>query len=65
MARVAAFTHDPKSRFGYKADGVKLGDVNKIVFWHQPEGAAKYRAVYGDLHVGDVSADQLPEKPKP
>jgi outer membrane lipoprotein-sorting protein len=65
MGRVAAFTHDPKTRFGYKADGVKLGDAGKILFWYQPEGETKYRAVFGDLHVGDVSADQLPEKPKP
>jgi outer membrane lipoprotein-sorting protein len=65
MARVAAFTHDPNSRFGYKAEGVKLGDANTIIFWYQPVGETKYRAVYGDLHVGDVSADRLPEKPKP
>jgi hypothetical protein len=44
---------------------VKLGDADKIIFWYKPEGETKYRAVYGDLHVGDVSADQLPGKPKP
>jgi hypothetical protein len=44
---------------------VKLGDAGKIIFWYQPEGETKYRVVYGDLHVGDVSADQLPETPKP
>ena len=65
MARVGAFSYDPKSRFGDKADGVKLGDAQKIIYGYQPEGETKYRAVYGDLHVGDVSADQLPEKPKP
>jgi outer membrane lipoprotein-sorting protein len=49
---------------GYKPEGVKLGDRDKIVFWYRPDKADKYRAVFGDLHVADVSADQLPEKPK-
>jgi outer membrane lipoprotein-sorting protein len=50
--------------FGYKSDGVKLGDADRILFWYRPQGATQYRAVYGDLHVGDVDADQLPETPK-
>jgi outer membrane lipoprotein-sorting protein len=50
---------------GYSGEGVKLGDAGKIVFWYQPEGSEKYRAVFGDLHIGDVNADQIPEKPKP
>lgn len=49
---------------GYKPDGVKLGDRDKIVFWYRPDKADKYRAVYGDLHIAEVTADQLPEKPK-
>ena len=44
---------------------MKLGDADRIIFWYRPEGSEKYRVVYGDLHVGDVAADQLPEKPKP
>src|SRR5262249_44588831 len=62
---VAAFTQGMKDRYGYKADGVKLGDAQQLIFWYQPAGQTRYRAVYGDLHVGDVTADQLPEKPKP
>jgi outer membrane lipoprotein-sorting protein len=53
-----------KKEHGYKPEGAKLGDRDKIVFWYRPDKADKYRAVYGDLHVADVSADQLPEKPK-
>lgn len=41
------------------------GDAAKIVFWYKPEGSDKYRALFGDLHAADVTADQLPEKPKP
>ena len=51
--------------FGYKSDGVKLGDADKILFWYRPEGATQYRALYGDLHAADVTEDKLPEKPKP
>jgi outer membrane lipoprotein-sorting protein len=65
MARVAVFPYELKDRYGYKADGAKLGDAAKILFWYKPEAQTRYRAVYGDLHVGDVDADQLPEKPKP
>jgi outer membrane lipoprotein-sorting protein len=53
-----------KKEHGYKPEGVKLGDRDKIVFWCRPDKADKYREVFGDLHVADVSADQLPEKPK-
>ena len=53
-----------KKNFGYKADGVKLGDAAKVLFWYRKQGAEKYRAIYGDLHADDVTADRLPEKPK-
>jgi hypothetical protein len=62
-ARLYAFLQVNKDH-GYKPEGVKLGDRDKIIFWYRPGKADKYRAVYGDLHVADVTADQLPEKPK-
>ncbi len=62
-SRLYAFLQVNKDH-GYKPDGVKLGDRDKIVFWYRSDKADKYRAVYGDLHVADVTADQLPEKPK-
>jgi hypothetical protein len=63
-ATVAALTQKMKDQYGYKVDGVKLGAGDKIIFWYKPEGQTKYRVIYGDLHLGEVSADQLPEKPK-
>jgi outer membrane lipoprotein-sorting protein len=63
-ATVAAFTLAMKDRFGYKADGIKLGDAESIIFWYKLQGQATYRVIYGDLHTGDVAADKLPEKPK-
>jgi outer membrane lipoprotein-sorting protein len=65
LTRFLMATRQLKGGFGYKSDGVKLGDADKILFWYRSEGAAKYRVLYGDLHVSDVSEDGLPEKPKP
>jgi len=65
MTRFLMATRPLKGGFGYKSAGVKLGDAEKILFWYRPEGAANYRVIYGDLHVADVAADRLPEKPKP
>ncbi len=61
-AFLAAFCQKYKDHYGYKPDGVKFGDAKTMVFWYQPEGQAKYKAVYGDLHVGEVTAEELPRK---
>jgi hypothetical protein len=53
-----------KNSYGYKAEGVKFGDADKVLFWYRKKGAEKYRAIFGDLHADDVTADRLPEKPK-
>ncbi len=63
-ASVVFLQFELKNNFGYKADGVKLGDADKILFWYRKKGAEKYRAIFGDLHAEDVTADKLPEKPK-
>jgi outer membrane lipoprotein-sorting protein len=63
VAQVMAFCQQKKDQYGYKADGVKLGDAKTIIFWYKPEGQDKYKAVYGDLHIGEVTAEELPTKP--
>ena len=69
VVRVQILLLNSKGHHGYNADGVKLGDAGKIVFWYQPKGKETYRAVFGDLHAADVAADRLPtvekEQPKP
>jgi hypothetical protein len=65
VTRFMMATRSLKEKFGYRSDGVKLGDADKILFWYRPDGAAGYRALFGDLHADDVTADKLPEKPKP
>ena len=45
----------------YIGAGVKLGESQTPVFWYKPEGSSEYRVIYGDLHVEDVSPDNLPQ----
>ncbi len=67
LVRVQIFMLERKGDYGYKADGVKLGDTNKMIFWYKPKDKQTYRALFGDLHAADVTADHLPavEKPQP
>jgi len=39
---------------------VKLGEADKPVCWYRPIDAEQYRVVYGDLHIEDVDAENLP-----
>jgi hypothetical protein len=57
------FSLEKGKTYDYLPDQVKLGEADKIVFWYQPRGAANYRAIYGDLHVAEVTAEQLPTRP--
>ena len=65
VTRFMMATRALKDGFGYRSNGVKLGDADKILFWYRPDGATSFRALYGDLHGADVAEDKLPEKPKP
>jgi outer membrane lipoprotein-sorting protein len=65
VVRVQLLLFESKGKYGYRSDGIKLGDADKMLFWYKPNGKETYRAVFGDLHVGDVTSDQLPQKPTP
>ena len=60
-ARVQILLIKCKGDYGYRPEGVKLGDADKILFWFRRPGSTLYRAIYGDLHAADVTADQLPQ----
>jgi outer membrane lipoprotein-sorting protein len=47
-------------KFGYLG-GRHLNDAETIVFWYRPKGSEKYRVVYADLTVGDVTDEKLPK----
>jgi outer membrane lipoprotein-sorting protein len=65
LARVQVFLLERAGDYGYRPEGVKLGDVDKVLFWYRRKGSAGYRAIYGDLHAEDVAADQLSEQAGP
>jgi len=48
-------------KYHYAGKGVKMGDAEKAIFWYRPEGAEKYRVIYGDLSVKDVAPENLPK----
>jgi len=50
-----------QSPFQYAGNGVKLGEADKAIFWYQPKGSETYRVIYGDLHIEDVSPENLPK----
>ena len=66
LARAAALVMTVKNDSGYQPEGIKLGDADKVLFWYKPKGKETYRAIFGDLHSADVTADKIPviEKPK-
>ena len=65
ITRVQIFLIECQEDYGYRPEGVKLGDADKILFWYRRKGSAGYRAIFGDLHAADVTVDQLPEQSRP
>lgn len=47
----------------YNGRGVKLGAEGVPICWWRPQGLERYRVVYGDLSVREVSPNDLPDKP--
>jgi len=45
----------------YVGAGVTLGDKDTVIFWHKPKGSDKYKVIYGDLNIKDVSPEDLPK----
>ena len=43
-ASLAFLQFELKNAYGYKAEGVKLGDADKVLFWYRKKDAEKYRA---------------------
>ena len=49
--------------WGYNGEGVVLGEAERIICWWFDEGTEGYKAIFGDLSIGDVTEDQLPIQP--
>jgi outer membrane lipoprotein-sorting protein len=55
-----------KGSYGYRPEGARSGQADRIVFWNRVTGTDTYRAVFADFHIADVRADQLPPpRPEP
>jgi hypothetical protein len=54
-------TVEGQGQWKYAGAGVKLGDAAKPIFWYQPQGEQKFRIIYGDLSVKDVTPEELPK----
>ena len=48
------------SDWHYVGKDVTFGDTEAHIFWYRPAGSETYRVIYGDLHIDDVSATELP-----
>jgi outer membrane lipoprotein-sorting protein len=49
------------SNWRYAGNGVKLNTPDTPIFWYRPAGSEKYRVIYADLTVREVTEDQLPK----
>jgi outer membrane lipoprotein-sorting protein len=47
--------------FAYSAKDAKLGDKDKVVFWHRDKAKGTYRAVFADLTAREVPAEEIPK----
>jgi hypothetical protein len=43
----------------YAGNGVKLGQADRPIFWYPPKDSTAYRVIFGDLHVEEVSPEDL------
>lgn len=50
-----------QGQWTWRGQGVQLGDAKTPIFWYQPQDSETYRVIYGDLHVEDVAAENLPQ----
>lgn len=47
--------------YRYFGKGVKLGSKDKVVLVYRLKATGKFRAVYGDLRIKDISDSQVKE----
>ena len=51
----------PENDPHYTGGGVKLGTPDRPILWYKPTDAEKYRVIYADLSVKEMSADEIKE----
>ena len=48
----------------YAGKGVSFDEAGKPIVWYRPKGARKYRVIYGDLSVKELTPDEVKKFPK-
>lgn len=52
--------HAAPNSFRYAGAGVKLGAADRLEYWYRTKDSKAYRAMFGDLTVKEVRAEELP-----
>jgi outer membrane lipoprotein-sorting protein len=53
----------PENDLHYVGGGVKLGTPDRPIFWYKPTGWNKYRVLYADLSIKELTADEVKKLP--
>ena len=51
-------TLKPENDPHYVGGGVKLGTPDRPILWYKPTDAEKYRVIYADLSVKEITTDE-------
>jgi hypothetical protein len=64
--RGLGFLHDlkPENDSHYAGKDVKLGTPDRPIFWYKPTGADKYRVIYADMSVKEMTPDDVKKLPE-
>jgi outer membrane lipoprotein-sorting protein len=64
--RGLGFVHGlkPENDSHYAGKDVKLGTRDRPIFWYKPTGADKYRVIYANLSVKEMTADDVKKLPE-
>jgi hypothetical protein len=54
----------PENDSHYAGKDVKLDTPDRPIFWYKPTGAEKYRVIYADLSVKDMTPDDVKKLPE-
>jgi hypothetical protein len=63
IVRALMFINQLEVDWYYLGSNAKLGDADTAIFWYRPGTSKTYRVLYGDLHIENVSPENLPEQP--
>jgi len=64
--RGLGFLHDlkPENDSHYAGKDVKLGTPDRPIFWYKPTGADKYRVIYADFSVKELTPEEVKKLPE-